>query len=197
MSTPIHTEEERPERPERQTWIYWPAWISVLVVLGTVWLLGGPRVDKSERNVCLNNLKQIGLAIAMYADEDRHHRCPVNGDPPTVIGSMRLLTNLITHATILHCPYNTHGFAEADFTKLTRKSVDYSYVPNLIWEEVPDSPVAADRIYSTQKGGHWPISGNHKNAGGNVLYSDGHVSWNNSLSAPLKDKDGKQVVLNP
>ena len=40
------------------------------------------------------------------------------------------------------------------------------------------------------KGAKWLATGTvapspHKDAGGNVLYNDGHVAWNNSLSATV------------
>jgi len=55
----------------------------------------------------------------------------------------------------------------------------------------------ADRIYTTSAGSGWPKDGNHKGLGGNVLFNDGHVSWQNTLLSVLKDKNGKPVVLSP
>lgn len=118
---------------------------------------------------------------------------------PTLVGSMKLLSNVLTNAKAFHSPKDPRPDVkpESDYAKLTIKNMSYSYVPNLIWGADPDSPVAADRIYRTEKGSKWPEDGNNKGLGGYVLYSDGHVSWNNSLSASLKDKDGKPAVLSP
>jgi prepilin-type processing-associated H-X9-DG protein len=123
----------------------------------------------------------------------------MNSAHPTLVGSMQLLSNFATTATILYCPSDHRPGArpETDFKKLTTLNISYSYVPNLIWQDTPDSPVFLERIYSTAKGSAWPTNGNHGSNGGNVAYNDGHVSWNNFLSDALKDKFGKEVVLSP
>ena len=152
----------------------------------------------SRRANCLSNIKQLLMAVAMYADSSGG-RCPMDSAPPTLVGSMQLLSNVATTAKILYCPSDHRPGArhETDFKKLTTLNISYSYVPNLIWQDQPDSVVFLDRIYSTAKGSAWPTNGNHESHGGNVGYNDGHVAWNNTLSAALKDKDGKEVVLSP
>lgn len=161
---------------------------------------------KSPRGICLSQLKQIGLAIAMYADADPQHRCPTDGNPPTLLGSLQLLSNVVVNSDdlkikrsskILYCPNDLRGGPEPDFGKLTTNNISYSYVPNLIWNDHPDSIVALDRIYTTEKGSKWPLTGNHKDDGGIVLFGDGHVRGVPVLPSTLKDKDGKQVVLSP
>jgi prepilin-type processing-associated H-X9-DG protein len=118
---------------------------------------------------------------------------------PTLVGSMKLLSNIVTTAKIFHCPSDTRpgARAETNFQKLTTLNISYSYVPNLKWQDTPDSPLIVDRIYSTAKGDAWPSDGNHGTNGGNVGFNDGHVSWNSTLPAALKDKTGKEVVLSP
>lgn len=135
----------------------------------------------------------------MYAENDPQHRCPTDGSPPTLVGSLQLLNNnKICNAKILSCPSDRDSHPEADFTRLTTYNISYSYVPNLIWNPAhADSIIALDRINDTPAGSHWPQTGNHKGTGGNILFGDGHVSWVNSLPVALKDKDGKQVVLSP
>jgi prepilin-type processing-associated H-X9-DG protein len=118
---------------------------------------------------------------------------------PTLVGSMQLLSNVVPSAKILFCPSDSRPGArpEADFGKLTRLNISYSYVPNLQWGDMPDSPVVLDRIYSTTKGSPWEHTGNHRSGGGDVGFIDGHVSWYRTLPCPLKDKDGNEVVLSP
>jgi prepilin-type processing-associated H-X9-DG protein len=149
------------------------------------------------RWTCYNNEKQIMLAIAMYADK-YDGKCPMDSTNPTLVGSMQLLSNILPSATAFYCPQDRRPGArpEADFKKLTTLNISYSYVPNLIWQDQPDSPVIADRIYTTAKGSAWPVGGNHTN-GGNIGFNDGHVAWQNTLPYALKQTDGKEVVLSP
>jgi prepilin-type processing-associated H-X9-DG protein len=118
---------------------------------------------------------------------------------PTLVGSMQLLSNFLSSARILYCPSDHRPGAgpETDFKKLTTLNISYSYVPNLIWQDQPDSPVFLDRIYSTAKGSAWPTNGNHGDKGGNVVFNDGHAAWNDSLAYALRDTAGKEVVLSP
>lgn len=159
-------------------------------------LTGGVR-ERARRSNCLSNLKQLGMAIAMYADADRLGRCPMDGDPPTLLGSLRLLTNQLGSAKVLSCPSDPRVHPEGDFAKLTTNNISYSYVPNLKWQDTPDSILALDRIHATAKGSWWPVTGNHNNVGGNILFNDGHVSFQTSLPSDLKDKDGKASLLSP
>jgi len=112
---------------------------------------------------------------------------------------MQLLSNVLPSASVFYCARDPRKDArpESDFAKLTVKNISYSYVPNLRWQDTPDSPLMSDRIYTTSLGDRWPTNGNHTGQGGNVLFNDGHVAWNLTLSAALKDKDSKQVVLSP
>jgi prepilin-type processing-associated H-X9-DG protein len=157
-----------------------------------------PVREKPRPVYCVSNEKQILLAITMYADNSGG-RCPMDSTNPTLLGSMKLLSNVVTTAIVFHCPddHRPGARAEADFRKLTTLNISYSYVPNLKWRDTPDSPVILDRIYSTANGSPWPATGNHGDKGGNVGFIDGHVQWCNALPAALKDKDGKQVVLSP
>jgi prepilin-type processing-associated H-X9-DG protein len=157
--------------------------------------------EHSPRADCLSNLKQLGIAIAMYADLYQG-RCPVDSTNPTLVGSMQLLSNVfpLISGKILYCPsdHRPGARAEPDFKKLTTMNISYSYVPNLIWTDAtPDAIAALDRIDSTSAGSGWPSDGNHKQAGGNVLFMDGHVQFQTRLPSALKDKNGKEIVLSP
>jgi prepilin-type N-terminal cleavage/methylation domain-containing protein/prepilin-type processing-associated H-X9-DG protein len=173
--------------------------IVIIAILAAMLLpmIGVPR-EKARRAICMSNLKQIGLAIAMYADSDPLHRCPIDGNPPTLLGSLRLLSNKLYNARALCCYDDPRTRIESDYGKLSTANISYSYVPNLIWNpDHADSIVALDRISETAGGSQWPRTGNHKGTGGNVLFGDGHVAWVNALPSALKDKDGKEVVLSP
>jgi prepilin-type processing-associated H-X9-DG protein len=154
--------------------------------------------EEPKRANCLSYLKQIGLAIAMYADEYQG-RCPMDSTNPTLIGSMQLLSNVLTSSYMLRCPSDSRPNVrdEEDWRKVTPLNISYSYVPNLLWQSTPDSALALDRIYSTSARSLWPSTSNHKEVGGNILFNDGHVAWANMLPVALKDKDGRESVLSP
>lgn len=180
-----------------------PAVVGCFLVAGLLAILfltpapGGPR-DKAVRANCLSNQKQILIAMAMYAD-NYGGRYPMDSANPTLVGSMKLLSNYLGSANLFHCPRDHRPGARAatDYQSLTTLNISYSYVPNLKWQDTPDSPVILDRIYSTTNGSTWLGTGNHGDKGGIVGFNDGHVQWCNALPAALKDKDGKQVVLSP
>ena len=188
-------------RPKRRVVALSAALVAWAIVGSTFSLLVDWQIrgrEEARRANCLSNLKQIGLAIAMYADEYQG-RCPMDSANPTLLGSMQLLSNILTSSDLLHCPNdlrpNVHE--ETDWSKVTPSNISYSYVPNLIWQSTPDSALASDRIYTTSAGSSWPTGGNHNGQGGNILFNDGHVAWNNKLPSALKDKDGKESVLSP
>ena len=66
---------------------------------------------------------------------------------PTLVGSMQLLSNTLTSAKTLYCPSDKRpgARAEADSKKLTSLNISYSYVPNLKWQDTPDSPLVINR----------------------------------------------------
>jgi len=181
-----------------------------LLLLILVPQLGKAR-EKSRRVGCESNLKQLGLAVNMYAEENQG-RCPVDSEPPTLVGSWQLLGKYkyLTSAKVLLCPSDRRGSWPAEsFNVLTVTNISYSYVPDLIWQPAnSNSVIALDRIYAATKGSRWPSDGNHHPApfwevdsggvlGGNVLFCDGRVEFHNTLPSDLKDKDGIVRVLSP
>jgi prepilin-type processing-associated H-X9-DG protein len=188
-----------PEIRKRLT--HWLSWIglAILIVLVVLMLLPAQSRDPAGRRaVCLNNVKTLALALAMYADQ-YDGRLPMDSVTPTLVGSMKLLSNVVATAKFLHCPNDPRpgARAEADFSKLTIENISYSYVPNLTWQDQPDSIVALDRIQDRTAGSSWPTNSSHMGRGGNILFNDGHVQWCTNLPSALKDKDGKQIVLSP
>ena len=79
---------------------------AVCVVVATALPFTSPRLQPeggSPRERCLSNLKQLGLAVAMYADQNQG-RCPMDSANPTLVGSMRLLSNVLMSVKVFHCP---------------------------------------------------------------------------------------------
>ena len=109
--------------------------------------------EKARRTVCLENLRQIGLGIAMYAD-GHNGRMPQDlASNPTLAGSFNLLSNVLNSARVFICP--------DDYLLITRQKpktgcplIDtnvsmvssYSYSVGLTWHDQADSIIALDRM---------------------------------------------------
>lgn len=161
---------------------------------------GRGHMERARRANCMSNLKQLGLALAMYAD-DNNGRLPVDGDPPTLLGSLRLMERQMGSVKILRCPSDGQAWigGATDMAGLTITNISYSYVPFLTWDETGGSStiVMLDRLNATEKGSKWPVEANHGEKGGNVLFTDGHVEFVTELPVALRDGKGRALVLSP
>ncbi len=119
--------------------------VELLVVIGIVVLLAGlllPAVagarERSRRTACLSNLRQIGMAMIMYAGESRG-RYP-NANPPQSAKSYVPTNQLFTYiaarylsgsAAVFHCPSDRDPVPErietADYTLPNSARVSYDF----------------------------------------------------------------------
>ncbi len=177
--------------------------IELLVVIAIIGILAAMLLpalaaarEKARRTQCLSNLKQIGLSIAMYADIN-NDKCPLaaQGSYDSILtATMALMSNTLSSTKVLICP-STSAAAAFDFSPNSLKSVNvsYAYQVNLVWQQGVDNIVAWDKgvlgspaasagsntSWNLPANGatSWAATANHKDAGGNVLFNDGHVSF--------------------
>lgn len=154
--------------------------------------------EKARRANCLGNLHCCTLSFYMYSDI-------FSGKPPldnhmTIVGSFQLLSNVSSTAKLLFCPSDSRkgARAEASYSNLTARSISYSYVPNLeLYNDRTNVILWLDRIYTMEQGDKWPADGNHRSAGGNVAFTDGHAEFFHKLPVALRDKNGQPSLLSP
>ena len=154
----------------------------------------------------------------MYAD-NYNGRVPLDNVAAANIGaSFNLLSNVVTSPKIFACPSDGLKHPSSTYpltTSMTpsdRTNVSYAYCPFILWQDSPDSVLALDRMAATSalytKGAKWLATGGiagmapspHKDAGGNVLFNDGHVSWANTVPYQVTTNNtgvGSIAVISP
>ncbi len=174
--------------------------IELLIVIAIIGILAGillPALSKAResgrRTACASNLKQIGLGLIMYSNENVEV-FPVGG---TAMNDLNLLyPDYIAERGVFRCPSdgNVNSTSNAGIAVATDFGADessYGYDNTHTPADNPGVAIVADRPSTTSGGGANNVDQNSPNHGGtfddangdvegngqNVGYIDGHVEW--------------------
>lgn len=153
----------------------------VALFLGMISLTATPRArTKAQRIVCVNNLKNVGVAFRIYAnDEKGRFPCETTNAMGEIERDLRKdpyfhflkLTNVLSVPFLLHCPSDSRVRAETS-TNFSLKNISY-FVSADAGNAYPQSFLAGDRNVTTN--GVTLQTGIHR------IGSNAEVGWDNTM----------------
>lgn len=161
--------------------------VELLVVIGIIAILAAmlmPALQKAReqanRSDCTSQLKQIGMAIIMYANENRN-MTPVSGeDPEHDLADLKMLVEMdyLRTPQVFICR-STKDPKAAKIEEIEEKNCSYLYFAGLALTD-----------FNAEMGMARDKNLNHGKQFGNVLFGDGHVDGSNV------GKDGEWQTVN-
>ena len=192
--------------------------IAIIAILAAMLLPALARArEQARRGVCISNLKQIGLALHMFA-QDYEEDFPKGNASVTLTAFNQLLNvdpgtsdqygNYMKGVEVFICPSQKADGKSTGATLTDDLECSYAYAPGLNEQSADESVLAADKLSTFGVATCWDgstaadfkcvASDNHTEDGVNALYIDGHVSWVAAASAVLPpDKLGGGQVSDP
>jgi prepilin-type N-terminal cleavage/methylation domain-containing protein/prepilin-type processing-associated H-X9-DG protein len=174
--------------------------IAIIGILAAILLPALARArERARRANCISNLKQLGLGVAQYYDDQNP-----NAMPPgltDMAGFYAAIATYIGNSTrVLHCPSDTSGLPATTLTNgAGNAGISYSYFTNTVWQSASMTVLMWDKGATiTATNGKWAATSAHTADGGNVLWTDGHADWNTAWSgATMGLTNATGNVINP
>jgi prepilin-type N-terminal cleavage/methylation domain-containing protein/prepilin-type processing-associated H-X9-DG protein len=182
--------------------------IELLVVIAIIGILAGILLpvlsrarESARRTQCMSNIKQIGMGLIMYANENTEifpSDSAYAGSAPAMRGLNLLYDTYISNNKVFNCPSDTTVSAASNAgmsvstaggtEAFTSGQSSYGYDRWHTQANDADVAIAADRPPGTPSA--TASSDNHSARGQNVVYIDGHVEFVNSPLAGWYAGDG-------
>jgi prepilin-type N-terminal cleavage/methylation domain-containing protein/prepilin-type processing-associated H-X9-DG protein len=154
----------------------------IAILSALVWGAIGGNKEKSKIVSCQQNLQKIYISMQIYAT-DNANRYPI---VPTALSSEQALTPLVpkysADTSIFICP-GVDDSAGVNNDPLSKQHISYAYYMGRTPGDAQSVLMSDAQVNSLSKNSGQPIfsstgkapGNNHKKAGGNFLFCDGHA----------------------
>ncbi|MBI1884227.1 MAG: hypothetical protein HYS08_08500 [Chlamydiae bacterium] len=167
--------------------------LAIVILVGLLWPMFKRVRDSAKKTYCLSNLKQLGVAVQLYLQDDGQGRFPGWGTGVNEYDEVKELPNLLWHylgqenenvlqsgeMNQFRCPANFSTLNLSERVDTWGNQVDYAINRN-VWNKSEVSVIRNDMLavvlYDTPP--YPDAAGSQIHVGGtNFLFADGHVTW--------------------